>query len=437
MTRIPLAVVAAALCAALWAQAPGRPEWLSAWQYFKEVQAPQAPQQTGLADFVLDREMLNASRNHAADVRLYAGAREIPYVLRLRRQVDTSTPFTAREFNRGTEGGVAQASYDLGERPQQHNEVEIETAGDNFRRMAEVQGSADGVEWSTLASGAIVFRFTAHGRTVEQKSVDYPVSRYRYLRIRVERDSQVDRAAPELKELRIFRAARVMGETVAFQGSIESRDVDRVNGRPASIWRVDFGARIPVERLALTVGPGLYSRPFELDANDDPASPTPLASGTLDRNEDQPDKQPVIEFPEHFARRVKLMVTDDRNPPLPISGVEALGAAREVVFEARSAAAGPIRVYYGNPRALAPRYDLAARLPAQLTPPPSRLTLGPERENPIYHPEPLPFSERAPWVVYVVLAGASVVLAAILLSLLRASKSEVGPTAGSQTTLTV
>jgi hypothetical protein len=144
-----------------------------------------------------------------------------------------------------------------------------------------------------------------------------------------------------------------------------------------------------------------------------------LASGELYRGEDNQNNQPTITFAEHLARHVKLTVTDDRNAPVPIAQFTAQSAAREVVFEAQSAGSGPIRAYYGNSRAIAPRYDLAARLPSELRPPPVRLTLGPQRENPVYEPEPRPFTERSPWLVYLVLGVASLVLAGILLGLVR------------------
>ncbi len=50
------------------------------------------------------------------------------------------------------------------------------------------------------------------------------------------------------------------------------------------------------------------------------------------------------------------------------------------------------------------------------------VALGPERDNPIYTPEPKPFSERAPWLVYVILAAASLALAAILANLLHTAE---------------
>jgi hypothetical protein len=416
-----LACVACASWGALRAQSPGTPEPLSGWRFFKEVQAPR--NYGGLMNFVLDRETLDWARADQSDLRLYDSAgREIPYVLRVRREVETQNTFTAREFNRGTEGGAAQVSCDLGERPVQHNEVEIDTAGNNFRRLAEVEGSADGTAWSKLASDAILFRFAAGGRSVEQQAVAYPVSRYRYLRVRVNRDPQVDRAAPEIVGLRIRRSVHMKGEMVEWPAVIEGGESDRVYGRPASIWRMDLGGRVPLQRLVVTVGGSAFSRPFLLEVIDVPTAPVMIASGELTRREEAGAAPLTFDFSERFARRLKLTVTDDRNLPLPISSFTAMSAARQVVFELGPSPAAPLRLYYGSSRALEPHYDLAARFPADLSSRPlMRLALGPQRENPVYQPEPKPFSERSPWLVYVVLAAASLALAALLMSLARAS----------------
>jgi hypothetical protein len=403
----------------LGSQAAPTREPLSGWLYFKEIRAPRPP--AGLTDFVLDVETLDQARADQEDLRLYDSAgREVPYVLRVRRDVATTNAFPAREFNRSVDGGVAQISLDLGGRSEPHNQVEIDTAGNNFRRLVDVGGSADDARWSTLASAAIIFRFAAGGHSVEQLAVDYPVSQYRYLRIRMARDPETDRAAPELAGVRVRRSIHLAGEMTLTTGSMEPRDADRANARPASIWRVDLGGRIPIEQVLLSVGDGVFSRPFTLQAVDDPAAPVLLASGELTRRENAPG-QLKVEFSERWARRLRLTVIDDRNPPLPIFGLTAQGAARQVVFDGTSAAPGVMRLYYGSARALAPRYDLAARVPAESGRMATRLTLGPQREDPAYRPEPRPFSERSPWLVYVVLGVAGIVLAAILVSLARAS----------------
>ncbi len=417
-------LVSVLLCAAR-AQTPGAPEPLSAWPHYKELQPPRG--YTGLLDLVLDRDVLDQARTDHADLRLYDSAgREIPYVLRVRHEVEASGEVACREFNRGRGGadGAAVVSCDLGPQPQEHNVVEIETGGTNFRRLADVQGSSDGEAWSTLASQAILFRFAAAGRSVEQLAVAYPVSRYRYLRVRVNRDLQVDSATPEIGALRVRRSVHVLGEMVSIPAASEYRDADRYYGRPASVWRIDLGARVPLERLVLATGDTEFSRQFQLEVVDDPAAPAIIASGEVARRAETAGQPLAIAFAERFGRLLKLTVIDDRNPPLSINGITALSAARQVIFEAASAGAGPVRLYYGNLKALAPHYDLGVRIPANPASAPLRVVLGPQRSNPIYRPEPKPFSERAPWLIYAVLAAASLALAAILLNLARAAKAQ-------------
>jgi hypothetical protein len=423
-----LAMVVGLFHGAMGGQAALTPEPLDAWMHFKEIRAPHAP--TGLMDFVLDRETLDQARANQEDLRLYDSAgREVPYVLRVRRALASTNAFPAREFNRAVDGGVAQVSLDLGEGTEDHNQVEIDTSGNDFRRLVEVQGSADGAQWSTLASAAIIFRFAAGGDTVEQEAVDYPVSRYRYLRVRVARDPQADQGTvPQLLGVRVRRLVHLEGQMTSTGGDLEARDADRANARPASVWRVDLGGRIPLQQVVLMVAGGVFSRPFRLEGVDDPTTPVLLASGELTRRENAANKLTVV-FPEHWARRLKLTVIDDRNAPLSLFGLTAEGAARQVIFDGSSAAPGVMRLYYGNARALAPRYDLAARLPAESGRMTTRLSLGPQHDNPNYRPEPKPFSERSPWLVYVVLAAAGIVLTLILVSLARASAAST--TAGS------
>ena len=415
--------LALAAVSAARAQAPEAPEKLSAWQYFKELRVPGA--RAGLVDFVLDRDVLDRARLDQADLRLYdSGGREIPYALRVRREIESSNQVTCREFNRAIQGDASVVSCDLGAAPAEHNQIEIDAAGTDFRRMADLEGSPDGAAWSTLASHAILFRFAAAGRTVEQLAVSYPVSRYRFLRVRVSRDPQVDPAAPGIGELRVLRSEHVPGEMVSFPAESETRDADRMYGRPASVWRCDLGARIPFGRLVLGMADTEFSRPFQLEIVGNPAAPVMIASGDLTLRADSAGQPLTIDFAERFGRRLKLTVIDDRNPPLRIFSISAMSAARQVIFEAAAAGAGPVRLYYGNPKAIEPHYDLGRRIHAN--PPAARAGLAgsPQRDNPIYRPEPKPFSERAPWLIYLVLAGASLALAAILVNLARAAKAQ-------------
>jgi hypothetical protein len=403
------------------AQTTRAPESLTAWRYFREVEVPRTPLE--LLSITMDRYVLGEARADLADLRLYdAAGREIPYTLRIRRQIDSQTVSQAQTFNRAVEGAAALISCDLGEQPQEHNEVEVSTAGDNFRRLADVEGSPDGEHWSTLVSGAILFRFSSGGRSAEQQTISYPTSRFRYLRVRVNRDLQVDRGAPEITDLRVQRSIRLKGEMFALPGALEGPDADRLNARPATIWRIDLGDRVPLERLRIAVRERAFSRPFLLEAADDPAAPQMLASGDLTRSAETPQANAEISFNEHFARRLKLTITDDRNPPLSITAATAFGAMRQIVFETAGAGTGPLRLYYGNPEANAPHYDLEAHIPSDGSARALRIQARSRQDNPIFRPQAQPLSERSPWLVYLVLGVATIVLAGVLLNLAKSAR---------------
>ena len=180
-------------------------EPLIRWPYFREIRDTGTG--AGLADVVLDVGMLDKSRRDHGDLRLYdAAGNEVPYALRIRRKVQTSDAFEASEFNKSAVGNVSEIWLDLGEQPAEHNQVEIDTAGANFRRRVAVDGSSDGVNWSNLVSRALIFRFSAAGGSADQQAVPYPPSRFSFLRVRVQADREVDGRAPVIRGLTVRRS---------------------------------------------------------------------------------------------------------------------------------------------------------------------------------------------------------------------------------------
>jgi hypothetical protein len=91
------------------------------------------------------------------------------------------------------------------------------------------------------------------------------------------------------------------------------------------------------------------------------------------------------------------------------------------VFELNEPPAQPLRLYFGNRKIPAPHYDFEKELATKATTNVTRVGVGATTTNPNYSPEPLPFTERVPWLIYLVLTASSVALAWILLSLARRS----------------
>ena len=401
-------------------------ESVSAWQFSAEIRLPSdAPD--ALAEFVLSPSVFDAARVDLADLRLYdAQLRDVPYALRVRNDIDTTEAVKATEFNRVPgPAGASQLTLDLGEQQIEHNELEIHTPGTNFRRRALIEGSDDGNAWSKLAQRDLL-HFPSGEKAFVARTISYTPSRYRYLRMTVARDPQNDTEAVEIGEVTVRRRVKIPGELDVQTLPLGEREPVRGEGGPGSAWIFDLAGRdVPVDRLLVAVADEEFVRNYYVEVAGPAGSDQRfrwVTNGVWQRRAGEPRRDLVAEFGQEVrAARLRLVVTDHRNPPLRLESVRAAAPARVVIARQPETFAGPWRLYFGNPRAEAPNYDFARNLPPRIVPRPERLRLGPRQENPAYQPEPLPLTERLPWLIYALLSGAVAVLALLILNLARAA----------------
>ena len=94
-----------------------------------------------------------------------------------------------------------------------------------------------------------------------------------------------------------------------------------------------------------------------------------------------------VPFSEERQSSYRIVIENQDNPPLDISGVTAEGAQYRVVFLAK--AGGNYRVVYGSPQAAAPKYDAVSVLSAlRESNPVVVAALGPQLNNSGYGGEP-------------------------------------------------
>lgn len=424
-----LAVVAAALLAVAAAPPEGdvggaEPEDLKRWSHYFEVPLPDKPAR--YVDFVLTPEVFGAGRPDLADLRLVdASDRVIPYALRTRNPTDVRRELLARAFDAGTNPDHSvQLTLDLGDGPAEYDRVSVDVPGDAVARPVRVEGSGDGRDWVKLLDSRVVDLPLERGRA-EQREFTFRPTRYRYLRLRVWPDRADEKDRPQLRGARVLHTVRDPGEFVTRGAVLQKREPVRQYGQPSSAWNVDLGEpNVPASSITLKLRED-FSRPYQLLG----ASGEYLASGdagAMPIGVEGQNQQPgltrsrdgvTITFPETKARKLRLIVTDSRNPPLTIENVRYSAAARQVIFSVPKETKGPLRLYVGNPTAPHPNYDFARSLPAQ--PETVRVSPGERQDNPIYVPSPKAWLDRWPYLTDVVLAAACVVLAGLLLLLAR------------------
>lgn len=393
---------------------------LSLWPYYVEV----TPERTDgqIYDFAVPLPVMDKASSDLADLRLFdANNREIPYAIRIRRDLDEKREIPTRLFNQGSAGPTtSEVSVDLGDNPGEHNEIEIETSGSNFRREVVIEGSDSGREWRMLSNDGVVFSFASQNNVAESKRVAYPTSRYRYLRVKVSRDPMTDDETPQVTSMKVMMAVREKGWLSTWDVPVPSYQLQRNQGAHAAVWTLDLGGRIPCDRLNLQFAEDSFSRPFQVESIDDPQNVRLLASGDLTRHYGDEKKPLVIYFNEEtVVRKLRLQITDYSNPTLNITSISASAPARQLVFELKQPVAQPLRLYFGNEHVPAPHYDFEKEVAARLSKEPVHSFFGEVHANDDYKPEPKPLTERVPWLIYVVLAASSIALALVLLSLAR------------------
>ena len=410
----PCSIVCAMLITAIAVMAQSQ---FSSLPFYVEITANQAP---GVYQFTVPLQVMGQSRDDLGDLRLFDSEnREVPYAIRTRASVNEQREFTGRVFNEVTVGsGATEATVDLGGNSSEHNQVQIETTGNDFRRRVVVEGSDSRDDWKTLVSDGVIFSFHADGKTAASDRVSYPTSRYRFLRVRVYKDELSDHDPPNITGVLALMGVYDKGQLNTWSVYVPDYQLIRNQGAHAAQWTIDLGARVPCDRLRLTIADSSFYRPFEVENFDDPQNPELLANGYLSRRAGEEQKPLVISFGrEEHVRKLRLQITDYSNQTLTIQGSEASAPARELIYEVKQPQRLPLRLFFGNAKVPEPHYDFEKEIATKLKSPVKESSVGEVIKNSAYTPEPLPFTERVPWLIYVVLAAASVVLGWILWSL--------------------
>lgn len=396
---------------------------LEDWKWLRPLPVP-AKSQSPWIDLVISPAVFGEAKFELEDLRLYTvGGEEVPYALRVRREKSSTEEVPAEVFNRSVgPDDSREISLDMAAAEIEHNEVEVQIGGDNFRRRATLEGSPEGETWRMLSEENLI-RFVRGSERIEDLRLSYPASRFRYLRLRIYPDPEVDEKPVEIESVKVRRRIAVPGEDLVVKTEFGERQPTRQSSVPASAWTIPLGGEdVPVDRIEVDAKEEDFVRDYVIQYAG-PRDPRvrfhTVTSGTWRRRRGEETKPLTAEFHEIRAARLRLIVVDHSNPPLTVQDIRFAAPARQVVLPRQPPQESPLRLYYGNPEATAPRYDFARNLPERLAPAPRRTSLGRQQPNPGYIPEPVPVTERWPWIIYVILSAVSVVLAGIVLSVAR------------------
>ena len=387
-------------------------------QYFRYERLVQhIPPSSGQTCFVVAPAIFAHAAPQLADLRLYRGAAETPYVLQ------SAAPLPSAEqqvplLNLGRRGN--QTVFDAAMPATNYSDVELAVSGHDFIATVKVSGSQKPSGAAATQLGSFTIFDLTHQKLGRSTVLHLPPSNFPYLHFSI--------AGPIAPD-------SVTGLSVPSQPASQPKYADIVRltrvvqqGR-SSVIELSVPAHVPVDRIAFAPGrqPASFSRDVSVVAaaiaarsSDLPESQSQTSFGNLLRIHGTRDGHRIdeerlaIDAPAaEFDTPSKWTITIDNgdDPPIQLDSVTLQMRERTLCFEAAGGAA--YTLYYGDSALTAPRYDYAALFAPQ--PNAAQATLGQERHNPVFEPRPdtRPFTEKHPMLLWVVLALVIAFLAAI------------------------
>ncbi|MBI4891998.1 MAG: DUF3999 family protein [Acidobacteria bacterium] len=371
----------------------------SAWQFRRPLTGPAAP----ITQITLDPHVLAHSNPGLSDIRILLQNRELPYALRT-APAPPVRPAIPLDRALGKDG--LQITLDAGPNSR-HNAVRLSTPLHNFRAQVFIHASDDRRNWNLLRDDAAIFDFTQDGATYRLLDLPYPTSTRRYLRLTIPAwTSQDALSSADLT----FLATQSPKRTLLTQAEPQTEPDGRQTHFIFDLTEPGF----PVDQIAVSAGDAAFARTVRVEASADRRTWTPLTVSTIAR---YPGGETLaLSFFETRRRYFRLTVYNGDDAPLRIRSAAFSTQERTLLLEGFQPGA---ELYYGNPKAQSPEYDLALRLP---TTDPTPLTLAAVQINPDYQPPippQAPWTDRHPVLLWAILLSSIAALGALLWRLLQ------------------
>lgn len=343
----------------------------------------------------LDSDVYAATRAGFPDLRVVdEDHAEAPYLIEPEiefRQERLRQPFDTNIVTLRPDGNTIEVHLRLPDKSPDADGFSFATPLRNYERKVRVSGSVDGMSWTPLVTDGIIFDYSQF-MDVNSREITLPKNSFREFKITIEdvtdeQESPYKELTRSLKdakeeqriertiiERRPFRIDRIGAWGVATRERVQQvktvlypvagfeAQEDPENKQTMINVRT---RREPITRFTLETSSRNFSRRAVVEvpvAHGENMVWQPITEVTIEnfsfRNQHR--EQLTITIPERREEQFRLVIRNEDNPPLRVTGVQAEGIVQRVVFLAQPAKT--YRMFYGSETVAAPRYEAATVL---------------------------------------------------------------------------
>lgn len=381
---------------------------LTKWPYYKEINVATS----GLTRFTIDEQMFLRTERDLRDIRIVNSKNlETPFKLLLGKTQSEVKKYWPRMINNSyTPNQHTSVILDFGVNPATVNRLTIQTNNENFQRNVNVYGSNDKVNWAVLTDSAYIYDYTDRRGNVKSQntSVNFGNSIFRYLRIEV-----ADQDNTPVKINTVYGQEYIPARTKEMKRPVKFSVKATINSTEIYLDQETSG--MPTNKLELATADTNFNRGVSIYSSYNNQNWHQIGSGNIFRYQTAKfrGEKLLLEFKETDERYLRVVINNQDNQALNITGANTYATFREVVFTAE--ANEDYQVYYGNSDARFPRYDLDTYFQYLDLNSIVDATLSVEQNNPSFtRPAPVtpttPWSETTPYLITIALIISAFVL---------------------------
>ncbi|WP_053405415.1 DUF3999 family protein [Persicobacter sp. CCB-QB2] len=323
----------------------------------------------------IPNEMFSQLNGDLSDLRILgrtlADTLEVPYILKKLEGQSRKLMVDFKLINQVKKEGIYFYTFKLNE-GRSLNRIELDFGQQNFDWKIQLAGSYDQQEWFEILADYRILSLHNDAADFKFSRLNFPESEFTYYRVAIK--SATD---PLFQKARLWQAKFDPGTYRKY--SFLTQEVETEWKR--TVIRLNLAGELPVSKLEIPVHSEYdYYRKFVVMCASDSFKTAkgwrwnfrPVYNGVLTsvrKNE--------FDFESVRAKKVKIHIENEDNAPLSIGQVSLEGPA--YILLARFIEEADYFLYYGNKKAIFPRYDIhrfSANIPKEVI----ALNLGEEEK---------------------------------------------------------
>ncbi|HEX2965138.1 MAG TPA: DUF3999 family protein [Syntrophorhabdaceae bacterium] len=370
------------------------------WEKYAEINLPGT---AGIATIHLDPRTLGdiKTRIPFSDVRVVTDRKEeVPWQIAVKKPETQISELPVRMQNVSrTQKGDSWIELSVeSERPRM-NAVDISTADTDFSRQVQILGSADGKNWNVVRQDGVIFDVNK-GEKLRHTRLTFSEITFRHLAIKI---INGDAQPMNITGVKVLSETTSPGQTYRIHGAIDKSPKNN-SANNESILDIKMDSIFPVDRLNISTSDRNFQRSVEVQIKRDYGRWEHWTSGTIYNFETvtMRESKMTLDIPEITVREYRLIFKNLDSPPLQITQVYGEGYGRILLF--KQPVDRKLYLFWGNPTAEQPQYDLAGIVIRQRFEQLPIAQLGEAKPNTKFAGAKagLPFTERYKYLLYIV-----------------------------------